>query len=355
MARETGLGLCLSGGGYRAMVYHVGAIIRLHELGLFPKIDRVSSVSGGSIAAGVLGMNWHKIGNRDDLWAHFVMPVLKLAGQTIDRSSILRGVLLPGSVGNYIAARHDEILFDGATLQDLPDAPRFVINATNLETGTLWRFSKPYMRDYKVGKIDSPTVRLADAVAASSAFPPVLSPFVLEVDPGDFSIREPGVADGFFDEVTLTDGGVYDNFGLEPVWDRYSDVLVSDGGGILEPDPRPSSEWALQSYRVIGIIQQQVRALRSRQLIESFQKGDAKGCLWSIQTPLGAFSAEPIVEVEPATVANLAGTPTRLKRMSPKLMQQLVNLGYLGCDASIRSWYLPDASAGSLPYPEMEF
>ena len=56
MAREQGIGLCLSGGGYRAMVYHVGAIIRLHELGLLSRIDRISSVSGGSITAGVLAL-----------------------------------------------------------------------------------------------------------------------------------------------------------------------------------------------------------------------------------------------------------------------------------------------------------
>ncbi|RZP20605.1 MAG: patatin-like phospholipase family protein [Erythrobacter sp.] len=337
------------------MVYHVGAIIRLHELDLLSRIERVSSVSGGSITAGVLGQAWYRIGSRDDLWQNFVEPVLELASTTIDRPSIVRGVLLPGSVGEYVARRYDEILFKGATLQDLPDKPRFVINATNLETGTLWRFSKPYMRDYKVGEVANPTVRLADTVAASSAFPPVLSPFVLEVDAGDFTIREPDVANGFFDGVTLTDGGVYDNYGLEPVWDRYSDVLVSDGGGILAPDPEPSAEWALQSYRVIGILQQQVHALRSRQLVESFQSGETKGCLWSIQTPLEKYDAEPAVAIPSETVTALARTPTRLKRMSGRLMRQLVNLGYVGADMSLRSWYLRDAAPGNLPFPEENF
>ena len=28
---EVGIGLCLSGGGYRAMLFHVGAILRLNE------------------------------------------------------------------------------------------------------------------------------------------------------------------------------------------------------------------------------------------------------------------------------------------------------------------------------------
>lgn len=55
---EDGLALCLSGGGYRAMLFHLGSLWRLNDLHYLPRLDRVSSVSGGSITAGVLGMNW---------------------------------------------------------------------------------------------------------------------------------------------------------------------------------------------------------------------------------------------------------------------------------------------------------
>src|SRR5258706_7140570 len=51
---SDGIGLCLSGGGYRAMLFHAGALLRLNEAGLLSKLDRISSVSGGSIAAGAL-------------------------------------------------------------------------------------------------------------------------------------------------------------------------------------------------------------------------------------------------------------------------------------------------------------
>src|SRR5437867_2725601 len=57
-----GIALCLSGGGYRAMLFHVGALWRLNDLGYLPKLNRVSSVSGGSITAGVLAMNWTALG-----------------------------------------------------------------------------------------------------------------------------------------------------------------------------------------------------------------------------------------------------------------------------------------------------
>jgi NTE family protein len=70
---ERGIALCLSGGGYRAMLFHTGAIWRLVELGLLGSgnqvvrspdgtsrvvgtLQRISSVSGGSLTAGVLGL-----------------------------------------------------------------------------------------------------------------------------------------------------------------------------------------------------------------------------------------------------------------------------------------------------------
>src|SRR5258708_12082538 len=52
-----GIALCLSGGGYRAMLFHLGTLWRLNELGYLPKLDRISSVSGGSITAALLRMN----------------------------------------------------------------------------------------------------------------------------------------------------------------------------------------------------------------------------------------------------------------------------------------------------------
>ena len=58
---EDGVALCLSGGGYRAMLFHVGVVWRLHDAGWLPRLDRVSSVSGGSIAAGTLALAWPRI------------------------------------------------------------------------------------------------------------------------------------------------------------------------------------------------------------------------------------------------------------------------------------------------------
>ena len=252
VAPEDSIGLCLSGGGFRAMLFHVGAILRLNEAQLLPKLGRISSVSGGSITAAVLGLHWKKLhfqegvaSNLDEL---LVKPIQGLASTTIDRSAILLGVLLPGTIGQRLAQAYDRSLFHGSTLQDLPadeEGPRFVINATSVQTGSLARFSRPYIADYKVGMIMNPTVRLADAVAASSAFPPVLSPFMLRVKAADFALgsRGPLHTQPFTAKLVLSDGGVYDNLGVETVWRQYKLVLVSDGGGQLEPEGKPAGDW----------------------------------------------------------------------------------------------------------------
>ena len=141
----------------------------------------------------------------------------------------------------------------------------------------LWRFSRPYTWDYRVGKIENPTIELAVAVAASSAFPPFLSPVVL-TSPTALRARlwrrsrhAPNLQrPPYTTRVVLTDGGVYDNLGLETAWKRYRTVLVSDGGGHMRDQPRPSG-LAVQAYRVLDVIDNQVRSLRKRQLIDGYK------------------------------------------------------------------------------------
>ena len=70
-----------------------------------------------------------------------------------------------------------------------PWVPRFVFTATNVKTGSLWRFAKPFMADYRVGMVDKPKVSLALAVASSSAFPPFLSPLRMNLDPFTFRAK----------------------------------------------------------------------------------------------------------------------------------------------------------------------
>src|SRR5207245_10527513 len=80
---RPGIALCLSGGGYRAMLFHLGALWRLNELAYLPKLARISSVSGGSITAGVLGHRWNKLAFVNDIASRFngdvVAPIRAMA------------------------------------------------------------------------------------------------------------------------------------------------------------------------------------------------------------------------------------------------------------------------------------
>ena len=356
---RPGVALCLSGGGYRAMIFHLGVLWRLNELGYLARLDRISSVSGGSITAGLLGLRWGRLdfagGVARGLVAQVVEPIRAFAHHGVDVGSVLKGVFLPGSINDKVADAYREHLYGDATLQDLPDdPPRFVINATNVQTGSLWRFSKPYMRDYQVGEVKRPTLPLAVAVAASSAFPPVLSPARLRLDPADFS---PPAGEAFHHppftrDVYLTDGGVYDNLGLETAWKRYETILVSDAGLAMGADPDPGIDWASHTKRVLDMVDNQVRALRKRQIIAGFMRGDRMGAYWSVRSKIGDYGLADALPCPDARTAELGRLATRLAAMPDDTQERLINWGYAICDAAMRRWVdrrLPPPKG--CPYP----
>jgi NTE family protein len=362
---EEGLALCLSGGGYRAMVFHIGVLWRLNEVGLLPTIKRFSSVSGGSITAGVLAMNWTKLDFDDrNVASNFVGavvdPLRRMASTRVDVSSVVTGAVLPGtSVADRVAGAYRRHLFGKTTLQDLPEPPRFIFNATNLESGVLMRFSKPYLADYRVGRIRNPTLDLAVAVAASSAFPPVLSPCVLRLKGQEWLTEEVGeepdlTAPKYRDEIKLTDGGVYDNLGLETAWKNYTSILVSDAGGHLADEPDPATDWPRQTYRVLKLIDNQVRSLRKRQIVGSIAGGFRKGMYIGIRSIVAKDFPSAVLHADKEQTKDLAEVATRLDALKPALQERLINWGYIACDGGLRSYFmrdeLEDVRATPLPY-----
>lgn len=360
---EAGRALCLSGGGYRAMLFHVGAVWRLYDSGQLPSLKRISSVSGGSITAGVLALKWNALTTgaprRTTFESELVKPLRKMAGKTIDVSAAVLGFLLPGVASDWIASAYDKYLFDGATLQDLPDNPRFVINASNLQSGALWRFMKPYMADYRVGMFDRPTVPLARAVAASSAFPPVLSPMALTLDPGTLRPGSGGDLnkEPYLNKAVLADGGVYDNLGLETAWKNYDTILVSDGGVKMQAEEEPKTDALRHTFRVLNLIDNQVRSLRKRQLIDSYKAGPQqavfrKGAYWGIVTDIAGYGPTPTLPCPYDRTLKLSRIATRLKRLDDLTQERLINWGYAVCDAALRKYV--DATivpAPAFPYP----
>lgn len=350
---KAGMALCLSGGGSRAMLFHAGAILRLAEAGVLPKLDCVSSVSGGAITAGLLAKVWMRNAGPPSpivVKEQLIDPLLDLSTKFIDVPAFIIGTLLPrSSPGRRLSAALEQHLFKGFTLGDLPDKPEFVINATNLGTGVLWRFSKEFVGDYQVGGGPRPRLKVAMAVAASSSFPPFFTPFTLRFGPRTAWPRSGNLpADrvkAFRRKVDLGDGGIYDNLGLETAWKRFGTVLVSDGGGTYKLNPELPTDVIRLAIRVTETIDHQVRSLRLRQIMESYDPADKstppkrKGAFWSIRTPFSKYPDRPAGIDAPADRTDeLALVGTHMRGLDPTIAHRIVNWGYAISDAAIRSY-----------------
>src|SRR2546426_7327395 len=283
-------GLAMSGGGFRATLFHLGALWRLNELAYLRKVDRISSVSGGSITTGLLAVRWNRLQWAADVATNFaeeiVSPLRAFCARSVDAPAIGQGALLPWTNASELVEKtYRQHLFADATLQDLPDRPRFIFNSTNFMTGVDFRFSKPYAGDYLIGQIPRPAFSIALAVTASSAFPPFLSPVVRKIDPNLFQ-AVPGAK--LFDKVEyrqrlcLTDGGAYDNLGLETLEKRCKTLLVSDGGAPFGPSPDPGTAWHTQALRAFDIATAQSRGLRKRRLVADYRARLRSGSDWGI-------------------------------------------------------------------------
>ncbi|HEV7484546.1 MAG TPA: patatin-like phospholipase family protein [Thermoanaerobaculia bacterium] len=355
---EDTLALCLSGGGYRAMLFHLGVLQYFNDAPLLGKLDRISSVSGGSITAGVLAMQWNTLvfdtaGHATNFDRLVTANVRKMAATTVDVGAVILGALLPGTIGDRVIKRYREVLFGDKTLQDLPDRPRFVINATNVQTGSLFRFSKPYIGDWRIGRFPNPDRLLAEAVAASSAFPPILSPARLSFKPTDFSL-DGGACNTpkFTANVLLTDGGVYDNMGIETAWKRCKTIFVSDAGAKMQPESDTKTDTVRHSLRVNSVIDNQVRSLRRRQVVNTFINGERKGAFWAMSSNPADFPAPSALAVPLNHTQELAAVSTRLSALNDEMQERLINFGYAMAERGVRSHFDPAAFAPvQFPYP----
>ncbi len=370
--REPGTGLALAGGGFRATLFHLGSLWRLNESGLLKPLNEITGVSGGSIVAAYLGLKWEKLNFNNNVATNYVEEVVKplrdFCLKTVDIPAIGLGVFLPLiHPSDILANSYRKHLFGKATLKDLPNkrgSPRVTLYATSLQTGASFRMSSPYMADYRVGRYDSPLIPLAKAVAASSAFPPLLCPVRLKLDPDHWS--QPGGAD-LFDQteyrsrVYLGDGGIYDNMGLERIWDRYETVLVSDAGAPFKLMPRPKLlvfSQVARSKRALDIIGEQTRAQRKRRLMQYYIDDGVKGAYWGIASEverygLAGYTNVPAMVVDSAATSELSRMRTRLNRFSDPEQGKLINWGYAICDTAIRRWVLqPGAESKGWPVPE---
>ena len=286
----------------------------------------------------------------------FVDPVRRMAGIGIDIKAVVVGAVLPlMSISELLAKTYRKHLFGDATSAGPPGQPPLRLQRHQPGIRCADAVSKPYLADYRVGRILKPEIDIAVAVAASSAFPPILSPCIIDLKDQTWVTDEENdlTAPGYRDKIKLSDGGVYDNLGIETAWKRYKTVLVSDAGGQIADDPDPGSDWARQTARVLLLIDNQVRSLRKRQVLDSFNAKARSGMYVGIRSDIAHFP-KAVLKADPATTHELADLPTRLDAMNDAQQERLINWGYVVCDAGLRSHLADTVSnldATALPYP----
>jgi NTE family protein len=311
---------------------------------------------------------WSKLkwedGRATNLSTTFEALVMRLAGLPLDVPIVLLGLIPLVSPAKLLARVLDFVFLHGMKLGDLPGpgkGPRFVFNASDLATGTLFRFERPYMGTYEVGLVRHPDVKVATAVAASAAFPPFVAPLNLDMDPSKVE-DVPGAryhsVKALRRRAALVDGGAYDNLALEPITGRCHHYLVSDAGGniTLQPPTWKWWSWSLMVLRTLDIAVAQDRALRRSALFLTAE--DHPFAIWRTATD----PANPNYRARsPFSVAQ--GWPTYLSTRSTRLWpfaqhdrEWLVNWGYLTADVLLRSYIWPDAAPPvELPFKNRRF
>jgi NTE family protein len=153
-------------------------------------------------------------------------------------------------------------------------------------------------------------------------------------------------------EILLSDGGVYDNIGLESLVDNVDIVLVSDAGARMEIEDNPHQDYLRQLDRVRDILIDQTRALRKRWLITEFEAERKHGAYWGIGTKIEDYKDTSFPFKDTTVTDGLAKVPTRLAKFDELVRGQLVNWGYVLCDVALRTrakLTIPAATKSPLP------
>jgi len=348
---QSRIGLALSGGGIRAAIFHLGALQYFAEAGLFKRIANISSVSGASLAMGViLAVNNNHWPTEDEFLLTIQPAVRNLIIENNIQATALRRLPFSPRYWRHRVSLLAKILEEKWTIrgniQDLPTYPYWEINCTTFETGNNFRIRRDYMGDSTVGYVQNPNLPISHMIAASAAFPVLIGPYILQTcgfrwtkDKHGKIPQTPSLVD---DHYTLWDGGVYDNLGIDPLYttgrgldDEIDFLIVSNASAFTRHQLRHGNISLSNLRRLLDISMNQVDVLRSRQILSSIiRKG--KGMYLKIgltgahiadilRIPQGKIDAGALSEADTAKVRNY---PTTLNSPTPKNFDLIFRHGY---------------------------
>jgi predicted acylesterase/phospholipase RssA len=269
---EKQISLCLSGGGFRATLFHLGVIQALRDLDLLKRVNAIYSISGGSIIAAHLVLNWERYTASDeDVFRGAARELIAFMRLDV-RGRIVRRWLFLGWLRRYNRVeqliRYYNRLFKGAVLETLQakHRPQLQILATSLISGDVCAFNADgFIRNLTTESrvVMAPELTVGTAVAASSAFPPLFPP--VELDP-----KRLGVSGGELLAVErLTDGGVFDNVGVRAATLDKSDatIFASDASAEFTQDASESYlDLVTRTMRTTDILMSRVAHLEQQAL-----------------------------------------------------------------------------------------
>ena len=361
------IGLALSGGGFRATLYHLGLIRFLRDANILPHVTHITAVSGGSIIAAHLGLNWQRYTGSPEDFDEAASELLHFVRVDI-RNRILRryglGIFMRGPrrlVGlsnrgvtrtGLLEHKYRKYLFGETSLFQLPEYPGVHLLATNLSEGRLCSFHRGGMLvirpgsegAFEVDRNAAGLTRVSMAVAASSAFPGFFPPFVLTGE-------DVGANKAEFGRQAFTDGGVFDNLGVRMFrcleetlgeegfpWDK---VLVSDVGRQFEILSNASNAGLIRTaMRASDILMNRVWHLENDAVRDS--TGFVFARVTDIVDPKQDSSA-PHPEIQ----RHLPSIRTDFDRFSSIEISNLIRHGYCVARKACRS--MPDVFGTSLP------
>lgn len=339
------------------MAFHAGVFEFLAQRGELERVTHVSSVSGGSLFVGLVfklsGYHWPSSAE----YLNEALPGIRkhLCNEDLGLRALAR-LLLPTnwkfilSRANIIAQTITKSWGIEVSLADLPQVPEWSINATTAETGRRFRFKRDGCGDYELGYADATSFLLAEAIATSAAFPGLIGPFVVNAVEHEWKKRpkweadasEARVAEPPSTRLHLYDGGVYDNLGVEPLFDSGQIklkvegnpvLLVSDAGSPFVSGFRisPLNPWRLR--RVLDIVMDQVHALRVRSLMALFLGNQGAGALVASGTDAMRILLEAKIDTTNCIylpsylVKRAASYPTDLSQMTSENFELLARHG----------------------------
>lgn len=326
-SQSRDVGLALSGGGFRAVAFHLGCLRALHDRGLLDRVHVISAASGGALLAAMYAYSaegFHEFDTRviELLRGGITSRVVRRAvfsrraiqalatGMTAGMVALgalgLRGLagvlsmtgLLSRSrmravdgVGPAFARTHSrttafsDVLRSVVGTARMGDMPRsefdIIINATELRTGTAFRFGNRESGSWRFGRVRGNDVELAEAVAASAAYPTLLPAIDTHYD---FVGRGGSV---HRERVVLSDGGIYDNLAtsaLEPGRDPEISYNVLSSRTIISCDAgqgggvgRPPYLWPERVAAAASTTHRRSHNLTRSRLFDLEQSGELNG------------------------------------------------------------------------------